>query len=102
MASSQNDYDGCGMLSNESLRIGTEVRDVEVVAWALIHDAMARWVEGDLANSARQLESALSLARLMHLEQAELTIVNTLHVTLDRLSPETSTVPPNSANTAWP
>ena len=78
MASSQNDYDGCGMLSNESLRIGTEVRDVEVVAWALVHDAMARWVEGDLANSARQLESALSLARLMHLEQAELTIVNTL------------------------
>jgi predicted ATPase/DNA-binding CsgD family transcriptional regulator len=78
MASSQNDYDGCGMLSNESLRIGTEVRDVEVVAWALVHDAMARWVEGDLPNSARQLESALSLARLMHLEQAELTIVNTL------------------------
>ncbi|HJY69691.1 MAG TPA: response regulator transcription factor, partial [Streptosporangiaceae bacterium] len=77
-ASSQYDYDGCGMLSNESLRIGTEVRDVEVVAWALVHDAMARWVEGDLANSARQLESALSLARLMHLEQAELTIVNTL------------------------
>jgi non-specific serine/threonine protein kinase len=78
MASSQNDYDGCGMLSNESLRIGTEARDVEVVAWALVHDAMARWVGGDLANGARQLESALSLARLMHLEQAELTIVNTL------------------------
>ena len=78
MASSQNDYDGCGALSNESLRIGTEVRDVEVVTWALVHDAMARWVRGDLASSARQLESALSLARLMHVEQAELTIANTL------------------------
>jgi predicted ATPase len=78
MASSQNDYDGCGALSNESLRIGTDVRDVEVVTWALVHDAMARWVGGDLASSARQLESALSLARLMHVEQAELTIANTL------------------------
>ena len=78
MASSQNDYDGCGALSGESLRIGTEARDVEVVAWSLVHDSMARWVGGDLASSARQLESALSLARLMHLEQAELTILNTL------------------------
>jgi predicted ATPase/DNA-binding CsgD family transcriptional regulator len=78
MAASQNDYDGCGLLSNESLRIGTEVRDVEVVAWSLIHDAMARWVGGDLAGSTRQLESALSLARLMRVEQAELAILNTL------------------------
>jgi non-specific serine/threonine protein kinase len=78
MASSQNDYDGCDVLSNESLRIGTEVRDAEVVAWSLVQASMAHWVGGDLAGSTRQLESALSLARLMRLEQAELTILNTL------------------------
>jgi predicted ATPase/DNA-binding CsgD family transcriptional regulator len=78
MASSQNDYDACAALSDESLRIGTEVKDVEVVAWSLVHASMARWVEGDLAGSARQLESALSLARLMRVEQAELAILNTL------------------------
>jgi non-specific serine/threonine protein kinase len=78
MASSQNDYDSCSVLSNESLRIGTEVKDVGVVAWSLVQDAMPRWVGGDLAGSTRQLESALSLARLMRVEQAELTILNTL------------------------
>jgi non-specific serine/threonine protein kinase len=78
MASSQNDYDGCGVLSAESLRIGTEVRDVEVVAWSLALATMPRWVGGDLAGSARQLESALTLARLMRVEQAELNILNML------------------------
>ena len=78
MASSQNDYAGCDVLSNESLRIGTELRDVEVVAWSLVHAAMARWVGGDLVGSRRQLESALSMAQLMRVEQIELTILNTL------------------------
>jgi predicted ATPase/DNA-binding CsgD family transcriptional regulator len=78
MASSQNDYDACGVLSGESLRIGTEVRDVEVVAWSLLLDTMPRWLGGDLAGSTRQLESALSLARLMRVEEAELDILNTL------------------------
>jgi predicted ATPase/DNA-binding CsgD family transcriptional regulator len=78
MASSQNDYDACGLLSAESLRIGTEVRDVEVVAWSLVQDAMPRWIGGDLAGGTRQLDSALSLARLMRVEQAELAILNTL------------------------
>jgi predicted ATPase/DNA-binding CsgD family transcriptional regulator len=78
MAASQNDYDACAALSAESLRIGTEVKDVEVVAWSLLMDTMPRWVDGDLAGSTRQLESALSLARLMRLEHAELDILNTL------------------------
>ena len=30
-----NDYDACAALSEESLRIGTAARDVEVVGWAL-------------------------------------------------------------------
>jgi len=39
---------------------------------------MSTWVGGDLAGSTRQLESALSLARLMRVELAELDILNTL------------------------
>jgi predicted ATPase/DNA-binding CsgD family transcriptional regulator len=79
MATSQNDYDACAVLSDESLRIGTEVKDVEVVAWSLLLGAMPRWVvEADLAGAAQQLESALSLARLMRVERAELDILETL------------------------
>ena len=40
MAASQNDYDAAAVLSGESLRIGIETRDVEVVAWSLLRDAM--------------------------------------------------------------
>jgi non-specific serine/threonine protein kinase len=78
MASSQNDYDACAALSDESLRIGTDIKDVEVVAWSLLIATMSTWVGGDLAGSTRQFESALSLARLMHVEQAELDLLNTL------------------------
>jgi non-specific serine/threonine protein kinase len=77
MAASQNDYDACAVLSDESLRIGTEVRDVEVVAWSLVMAAMPRWVGGDLAGAVQRFESALSLARLMRLEQAEMEVLST-------------------------
>jgi DNA-binding CsgD family transcriptional regulator len=78
MAASQNDYDACTALSDESLQVGTEVKDVEVVAWSLIMGAMSRWVGGDLEGATRQLESALSLARLMRVDQAELDVLNCL------------------------
>ncbi|HEX8859292.1 MAG TPA: LuxR C-terminal-related transcriptional regulator [Actinomycetes bacterium] len=78
MAASQNDYDACAALSGESLRIGTDVRDVEVVAWSLIEGAVPRWIEGDLAGAADRFASALWLARLMQVEQAELNAMNTL------------------------
>jgi hypothetical protein len=78
MASSQNDYEACPALSEESLRIGTAVRDVEVVAWSLVMAAMPRWVDGDLNGALQQFESALSLTRLMRLEKAELNILNIL------------------------
>jgi DNA-binding CsgD family transcriptional regulator len=78
MALCQNDYDACAALSEESLRIGTEVRDVEVVAWSLILGAVPRWMAGDTAGAAERVESALSLARLMRVEQAELDALNTL------------------------
>jgi predicted ATPase/DNA-binding CsgD family transcriptional regulator len=78
MASSQNDYEACAAFSEESLRIGTEVKDVEVVAWSLLLGTMFRWVGGDLEGATRQLESALSLAQLMRVDRAELDVLNTL------------------------
>jgi non-specific serine/threonine protein kinase len=78
MAASQNDYVGCTALSDESLRIGTEVKDVEVVAWSLILGAMPCWMEGDTAGAAGRVASALALARLMRVERAELDAMHTL------------------------
>ncbi|HEV2253191.1 MAG TPA: LuxR C-terminal-related transcriptional regulator [Streptosporangiaceae bacterium] len=78
MATTQNDYDACAALSEESLRIGTEVRDVEVVAWSLIMEGSPRWLDGDLPAATERFELALSLAGLMRLEQAELHATNAL------------------------
>ena len=78
MAATQNDYDACAELSEESLRIGTEAKDVEIVAWSLIMGAPAIWIAGDLAAATERFESALSLARLMRVEQAELDAMNAL------------------------
>jgi predicted ATPase/DNA-binding CsgD family transcriptional regulator len=78
MAASQNDYDACAELSDESLRIGTETRDVEIVAWSLIEGAIPRWMDGDIAAVTERFESALSLARLMGVEQAEVNALQTL------------------------
>jgi non-specific serine/threonine protein kinase len=78
MASSKNDYEACAALAEESLRIGTVARDVEVVCWALIASHMPRFRDGDLAGARERLESALSLAQLMHLDQAELVAHNAL------------------------
>jgi predicted ATPase/DNA-binding CsgD family transcriptional regulator len=78
MASSTNDYDACAALSEESLRIGTAARDVEVVGWALTVSAMPRLRAGDLADAKERVESALTLARLMGLDHVEMTAHNTL------------------------
>ena len=78
MAISQNDYDACAALSAESLRIGTEVRDVEVVTWSLIMGAIPHWVRGDTAGAAERVESAVSLARLMRIQPVDLDVMNTL------------------------
>ena len=84
MAASQNDYDACAALSEESLRIGTAARDVEVVGWALTVLAVPRLRDGDLASAKERVEAALSLARLMRLDQVELTAHNTLSPHLAR------------------
>ena len=78
MALCQNDYDACAALSGESLRIGTEAKDVEAVAGALTLAALPCWMAGDTAAAAGRVESALSLARLMRVGQAELEALNSL------------------------
>ena len=78
MALSANDYDGCAALAEESLRIGTATRDVEIVSSALYTSALPRFRDGDLADAKERVESAFSLARLMRLDQTELV----LHCTL--------------------
>jgi len=78
MALSANDYDACAALGEESLRIGTAARDAEVVGWALTMVAVPRFHDGDLPGAKEQVESALSLARLMRLDQVEMTARNTL------------------------
>jgi predicted ATPase/DNA-binding CsgD family transcriptional regulator len=78
MALGQNDYDGCAVLSEESFRIATEVRDVEATAWSLVLRAIPLWNAGDTAAAAELAESAASLARMMHVEGAELNAIDTL------------------------
>jgi DNA-binding CsgD family transcriptional regulator len=78
MAISQNDYDGCAALSEESFRIATEVRDVEAAAWTLVWRAMPFWNAGDTAAASELVESALSLARMMHVQLAELNAAQVL------------------------
>ena len=78
MATNQNDTDACRALSGESLRIGTELKDVEVAAWSLLVAAIPRWIDGDLAGATEQIDSALSLARLMRLDHVELNALDAL------------------------
>jgi predicted ATPase/DNA-binding CsgD family transcriptional regulator len=78
MATNQNDAEACRALSGESLRIGTDLKDVEVAAWALLVGAIPRWIDGDLAAATDQIDSALSLARLMRLDRVELHALDAL------------------------
>jgi non-specific serine/threonine protein kinase len=82
MALSANDYEGCAALAEESLRIGTAVRDVEVVSEALRVSSVPRFRDGDLAGAKERAESAVSLAGLMRLDRAELIAYVTLCVVL--------------------
>jgi predicted ATPase/DNA-binding CsgD family transcriptional regulator len=78
MAASQNDYKAVGALSQESLRIGTLLKDAEVVGWSTTYQAVAHWFAGELTEATRLNESALSLASLMQLLQLELAALNLL------------------------
>jgi DNA-binding CsgD family transcriptional regulator len=83
MAGIQNEYQSASALTSESLRIGTLLKDVDVVGWSTTYLAIARWTAGDLAEAAKLTESALALAKVMHLPQLELGAMNVLtHIAL--------------------
>jgi non-specific serine/threonine protein kinase len=85
MAATQNDHEACGALCQESLRIGTLLKDAEVIGWSTTYLGIARWFAGDLAEAARLTESALALAKMTQLPQLELGAVNSLtHISLAR------------------
>jgi len=78
MAHRENDYSACAALCNASLQIGTELRNVEMVAWSLLVGAIPQWALGDLTGAKQRLESALTLAELMQIKQVELDARSTL------------------------
>jgi non-specific serine/threonine protein kinase len=78
MAHRENDYGACAELCEASREIGTELRDVEVVAWSLLVGAIPLWAEGDLTGAKQRLESALTLAELMQVKHVELDARSTL------------------------
>ena len=78
MAHRENDYGACAALCEASLQIGTELRDVELVAWSLLVGAIPLWAAGDLAGATQRLESALTLAELMQVKHVELDARSTL------------------------
>jgi non-specific serine/threonine protein kinase len=78
MAHRENDYDACAALCDASRQIGTEQRDVELVAWSLLVGAIPLWAGGDLTGAVERLESALTLAEAMQVEHVELDARSTL------------------------
>jgi predicted ATPase/DNA-binding CsgD family transcriptional regulator len=83
VAATQNDYDACAGLSEQSLRLGRLLSNAEVVGWSLIYLAVARWFAGNAAEAAGLSQEAISLARSMHLPRLELGALNVLtHVLL--------------------
>jgi predicted ATPase/DNA-binding CsgD family transcriptional regulator len=78
MAHRENDYAACAALCDASRQLGTEQKDVEVVAWSLLVGAIPLWADGDLTGAKQRLESALTLAELMHAEHVELDARSTL------------------------
>ena len=86
----QNDFAAGAALSEESLHIGSEAKDVEAVGWSLVIRSIAYWGEGDTEAATETGESALSLARVMRARQAELNALDALcgilvaHGDLDR------------------
>jgi non-specific serine/threonine protein kinase len=83
MAATQNDHEACATLCQESLRVGTLLKDAEVIGWSMTYLGIARWFAGDLAEAARLTESALALASMTQLSRLELGAVNSLtHISL--------------------
>ena len=77
LAIAQNDAEAAAALSDESLRIGTLLRDVNIVGWSLVYRTLAHWFAGN-PPEATGLNQVLSLARLMQLPQLELAALDVL------------------------
>jgi len=83
MASCQNDFEACMALSSESLRIGTLLKDPEILAWSLIWVAIPLSVKGNLTQALERAESAVSLARSTHGRPIEMVATAVLgHISL--------------------
>jgi len=72
MAMTQNDYETCAALSQESLRVGRLVKDAEVIGWSMTYLGIARWYAGELAEATKLSQDTLALARSMQLSRLEL------------------------------
>jgi len=83
-AVAQNDCEASAALGEESLRIGTLLKDVNIVGWSLIYLTIAHWFAGNPPEATR-LNQVLSLARLMQLPQLELATLDVLaHISMAR------------------
>jgi predicted ATPase/DNA-binding CsgD family transcriptional regulator len=77
-ASTLNDFDACAKLSQESRQVSARIKDIESAAWALSISALPLWMSGDTQAAAERMEAALSLARPMGIEPAELNALSML------------------------
>ena len=78
MAGALDDFAGSGELSRESLRIGKQLKDVELVASSMFLLSVSRIVAGDPVEATELAQSALSLTRLMQLKPIEEETLNVL------------------------
>jgi non-specific serine/threonine protein kinase len=77
LAVTQNDYEASAALSEESLRIGTLLKDASLVGWALNFTTLANWYAGNPPEVDR-LNEVPSLTRLMQLPRLELATLTVL------------------------
>src|SRR5262249_27336922 len=78
VAAAQNDYAACAALSQESLRVGTLLKDTEVTAWSSVWLSASRWSAGDQAEAIDLVQSAISLADLRSVQQVKLAALTLL------------------------
>src|SRR5262249_29434102 len=64
--------------SQESLRVGTLLRDAEVMAWSSLWLSASRWSAGDQAEAMELVQSAISLADMRSFQQVKLAALTLL------------------------
>ncbi len=63
LAITQSDMDAAAPMLADSLRIGRQVGDLEVIGWSTNYLAVIAWVQGRLEEASAHLEASLELAR---------------------------------------